>query len=191
MGVASGTRGDAPPYYKKIEGKRSADLSRDGTILTAATGITEAEARLQLVRADSEAQEKGNTTLHEVTPAAMVVELLEIEDLQYVLFHFCANVNSLFRRRKFMRRYDSAARTGTVRLTATQEREMLSRRSAIRRRLTTVRAVQAIYTPCVPALVAAHLRSSATATASRGQSDRIRGSRRGRAPLPSVLSQRG
>ena len=59
-----------------------------------------------------------------------------------------------------MLRYNSACRSGSVRLTATQEREMLSRRSAIRRRLTTVRAVQAIYMSGVPALVAAHRQST-------------------------------
>ena len=36
---------------------------------------------------------------------------------------------------------------------------MLSRRNTIRRRLTTIRAVQAIYTPSVPALVAAYRQS--------------------------------
>ena len=160
-------------------------------MLTITTGISESEARLQLARADCEAQEKGTTTLHEVTPAAMIVELLEIEDLQYVLDLFRTNLDLPFRRRRFARKYSSEARDGTKRLTATQEREMLSRRSAIRRRLTTVRAVQAIYTPCVPALVASHLRTSATSATSHGRhgSDRIAESRAEDEPLflPSSL----
>ena len=45
-------------------------------------GVTESQIRLELAREDSRAQEQGTVTLHEVTPAAMVVELLEIEDLQ-------------------------------------------------------------------------------------------------------------
>ena len=45
-------------------------------------GITESQARLLLAREDSDALENGEVTLHEVTPAGMVVELLEIEDLQ-------------------------------------------------------------------------------------------------------------
>ena len=51
-------------------------------INTAVTGITEAEARLQLATEDDHDLEGGSTSLHEVTPAAMVVELLEIEDQQ-------------------------------------------------------------------------------------------------------------
>ena len=38
--------------------------------------------RLQLAEEDNEALEKGNVSLHEVTPAAMIVELLEIESAQ-------------------------------------------------------------------------------------------------------------
>lgn len=46
------------------------------------TGITEADIRLQLAEEDDQAVEEGMMSLHEVTPAALIVELLEIEDQQ-------------------------------------------------------------------------------------------------------------
>ena len=53
-------------------------------ILIDIQGITEADVRLKLAEEDSQALERGTLPLHEVTPAAMVIELLEIEDIQYV-----------------------------------------------------------------------------------------------------------
>ena len=53
-------------------------------------GITEADVRLQLAEEDGEALEKGNLPLHDVTPAAMVIEMLEIESIQYVAIHTAA-----------------------------------------------------------------------------------------------------
>ena len=47
-------------------------------------GITEAEIRLQLAEEDNTALSNGQTTTHEVTPAAMVVELLDLEEAQCV-----------------------------------------------------------------------------------------------------------
>ena len=47
--------------------------------------------------------------------------------------------------------------------TAHQNKELLQKRSVIRRRLLNVRAVQAIYMPCVPLLLARHLRAAADA----------------------------
>lgn len=46
------------------------------------TGLTEADIRLQLAEEDDQAAEDGTLSLHEVTPAALIVELLEIEDQQ-------------------------------------------------------------------------------------------------------------
>lgn len=47
-------------------------------------GLTEADIRLQLAEEDDKAIENGETMLHEVTPAAMLVEMLEVEDQQSV-----------------------------------------------------------------------------------------------------------
>lgn len=46
------------------------------------SGITEADIRMQLAEEDDRAITKGDHPVHEVTPAAMLIELLEIEDLQ-------------------------------------------------------------------------------------------------------------
>ena len=72
------------PYYRKIEGAPRVTLIRVSIALMLNAGITESEARLQLAREDSSAQEQGVMSLHDVTPAGMVIELLEIEELQYV-----------------------------------------------------------------------------------------------------------
>lgn len=45
-------------------------------------GLSEAAIRLQLAEEDDQAIEDGEASLHEVTPAAMVLEMLEIEELQ-------------------------------------------------------------------------------------------------------------
>ena len=52
----------------------------DGYIL----GITEADIRLELAEEDSAALDEGVMSAHEVTPAAMVMELLDIEEAQCV-----------------------------------------------------------------------------------------------------------
>ena len=46
------------------------------------SGITEADIRMQLAEEDDRAVAMGEHPVHEVTPAAMLIELLEIEDLQ-------------------------------------------------------------------------------------------------------------
>ena len=46
------------------------------------SGITEADVRLQLAEEDGEAHALGNISLHEVTPAGMMVEGLAIEEQQ-------------------------------------------------------------------------------------------------------------
>lgn len=42
----------------------------------------EADIRLQLAEEDDQAMEDGDVPLHEVTPAGMLIELLEIEEQQ-------------------------------------------------------------------------------------------------------------
>lgn len=49
-----------------------------------AVGLTEAEIRFQLAEEDDKAEEDGEETLHHVTPAAMIIDLLYLEDQQYV-----------------------------------------------------------------------------------------------------------
>ncbi|KIP01514.1 hypothetical protein PHLGIDRAFT_80473 [Phlebiopsis gigantea 11061_1 CR5-6] len=98
-----------------------------------ATGISEAEIRRRLVEEDEATAMEGTLSLHEVTPASMVIELLEIEDQQ----------------RKFHLRYPKNAALPT-----TMERERLEKRGLLRRRITTIREVQAVYMSCVPQLLA-------------------------------------
>ncbi|KAJ3536762.1 hypothetical protein NM688_g6792 [Phlebia brevispora] len=105
-------------------------------------GVTEADIRLQLAEEDDRRIASGTLTLHEVTPAAMLVELLDVEDAI----------------RRFKHKYnDSEDRT------ANQNAELTDRRAGIRRRLIGVRDIQAIYMPCVPQLLARHLRDNPSA----------------------------
>ena len=46
------------------------------------TGLTEADVRLKLAEEDDKAIADGDAALHAVTPAAMLIDLLEIEELQ-------------------------------------------------------------------------------------------------------------
>ena len=45
-------------------------------------GVTEADVRLKLAEEDDKAIADGDAALHAVTPAAMLIDLLEIEELQ-------------------------------------------------------------------------------------------------------------
>lgn len=45
-------------------------------------GLTETEIRLQLAEEEEKEAAEGSPALHQVTPSAMLVEMLEIEDLQ-------------------------------------------------------------------------------------------------------------
>ena len=80
----------------------------------------------------------------------MIVELLEIEDLQYV--HWPISLESrtyLFARRRFNLKYSVVTKE-----TATLIIDIVDRRAAIRRRLQAVREIQAVYMPSVPKLAA-------------------------------------
>ena len=46
--------------------------------------MTEAEIRLQLTEEDDQAAEEGGVPLHDISASAMLVEMLDIEDQQYV-----------------------------------------------------------------------------------------------------------
>lgn len=52
------------PYYREVD------------------GLTEADIRLQLAEEDDRAVDDGQLSLHEVTPAAMLIEMLDIEEQQ-------------------------------------------------------------------------------------------------------------
>ena len=45
-------------------------------------GVTEAQARLLLIEEDGLALAQGKLPLHDVTPSAMIVEMLDIEEQQ-------------------------------------------------------------------------------------------------------------
>ena len=49
--------------------------------------------RLELAQEDNSAHAEGNVSLHEVTPAGMLIEMLEIEDQQYVSTSICVMLN--------------------------------------------------------------------------------------------------
>ena len=51
-------------------------------MLMVLVGLTEAEIRLQLAEEEDVEAAEGNPSLHKMTPSAMLVELLEIEDAQ-------------------------------------------------------------------------------------------------------------
>ncbi|KAJ3535047.1 hypothetical protein NM688_g7034 [Phlebia brevispora] len=117
------------------------------------TGLTEADARLQLAEEDEKATHSGSLSLHQVTPAAMIVELLEIEEAQ----------------RRFKQKYPRAA-THHTQNTAAQNTEVAEKRSMLRRRLTNIREVQAIYMPCILQLLARYLQDHGTQAQLQAQS---------------------
>lgn len=47
--------------------------------------MTEADVRLRLAEEDGEDAACGRSTLHIITPAGLIMELLDIEEQQYVL----------------------------------------------------------------------------------------------------------
>ncbi|KAF7795842.1 hypothetical protein EIP86_007009 [Pleurotus ostreatoroseus] len=102
-------------------------------------GITEADIRMQLAEEDDQAIAKGEHSAHDVTPAAMLVDLLEIEELQ--------------------QKYGKRTVTPDSR-TPTQTAELIDKRATIRRRLLAVREIQAIYMSCVPQMLARYLQST-------------------------------
>ncbi|GJE90469.1 CxC2 domain-containing protein [Phanerochaete sordida] len=104
-----------------------ADPSRPDPYFVKASGMSEAEIRLQLAKEEEEAS-AGTLTLHEVTPTSMIATLLDLEEQQ----------------RKFRTKYPCTA-GGTPAQTA----EAIAKRAALRHRLNSVRAVQAVYMPCV------------------------------------------
>ncbi|KAF7793609.1 hypothetical protein EIP86_004723 [Pleurotus ostreatoroseus] len=110
------------------------------------SGITEADIRMQLAEEDDQAIAKGEQSAHDVTPAAMLVELLEIEELQ----------------RKFRQKYGKRTAAPDSR-TPTQTAELIDKRATIRRRLLAVREIQAIYMSCVPQKLAHYLQSTPNA----------------------------
>ena len=69
------------PYCRRVEGAPLI-ITRSRGFDTILSGITEAEVRLQLAEEDSAAHAQGQISLHEVTPAGMVVEGLLIEEQQ-------------------------------------------------------------------------------------------------------------
>lgn len=130
-------------------------------------GLSEAEIRLQLAEEDDQAAEDGEVALHDVTPAAMLLELLDIEDLQYVLLLETSSLRltcTLSNRRRFKQKFPKASSTSATSSTAHQNTEMIHKRTVLRRRLNNVRLIQAIYMPCVPQLLARHLRAQTNAS---------------------------
>ena len=61
---------------------RTSCIRRSASTDAILSGITEAAVRLQLAEEDNTAHAEGNISLHEVTPAGMVVEGLLIEEQQ-------------------------------------------------------------------------------------------------------------
>ena len=55
--------------------------------LTLLSGPTEADIRLQLAEQDNKEAAEGKFSLHKMSPASMLGELLDIEDQQYVLLY--------------------------------------------------------------------------------------------------------
>ncbi|KAF7796504.1 hypothetical protein EIP86_007682 [Pleurotus ostreatoroseus] len=102
------------------------------------SGMTEAQIRLQLAEEDEQDAVEGIITLHNVSPASMIMELLDIEEKQ----------------RRFCAKYPRTA-SGTPQQTAT----IVEKRTTLRRRLLKAREAQAVYMPCAPALVAKHAQS--------------------------------
>ena len=70
------------PYFRETTGKKPANTRNRLTEMGLVLGVTEAEARLQLAEEDSLALEAGEVALHDLSPAGMILEMLEIEDLQ-------------------------------------------------------------------------------------------------------------
>ncbi|KAJ3552075.1 hypothetical protein NM688_g4347 [Phlebia brevispora] len=111
------------------------DCSQPDPYYIEPTGMTEADIRLKLAQEDDEEAACGHLSLHSITPAVMLMELLDIEHQQ----------------RKFCSQHPRG-RGGT----AAQSATVIEKRTALRRRLANIRAVQAIYIPCAPALVATY-----------------------------------
>ena len=70
------------PYCRRVEGKGLMCIAKPFATDTILSGITEADVRLQLAEEDSAAHASGEISLHEVTPAGMVIEGLAIEEQQ-------------------------------------------------------------------------------------------------------------
>lgn len=93
----------------------------------------------------------------------MVVEMLEVEDQQYVphsLTPLCA-CSDVFNRRRFKLRYP---KVGTVR-NPLHVAEILEKRANLRRRLQGLRDIQALHMPCVPSKLAHYRTAHASASA--------------------------
>lgn len=75
------------------------------------------------------------------------------------LFMLCALIYQLSRRR-FKLKFPVGVRSGMTSQTTRQSTDMVSKRTALRRKIIALRQVQAIYTPAVPARVAAHAQLS-------------------------------
>ena len=69
-----------PDPYASISSGTWLDTWRDECANTGRLGMTEAEVRLQLAREEDE--QPAETTLHEITPAAMLANLLGLEEQQ-------------------------------------------------------------------------------------------------------------
>ncbi|GJE98466.1 CxC2 domain-containing protein [Phanerochaete sordida] len=113
-----------------------ADNSLPDPYYVAPSGLTEAEIKLQLADEEDRDAATGKPVLHAITPSSMLVELLEIEEQQ----------------RRFKQKYPVVTKE-LVNLVV----DIYDRRAGIRRRVQTVRDVQAIYMPCVPQMVALEL----------------------------------
>ena len=73
------------PYFWKPSGTLlclSVTAAPAELSFTLSAGLSEAEIRVQLAQEDEEEVKNGNITLHEVTPAAMLAMLLDLEEQQ-------------------------------------------------------------------------------------------------------------
>ena len=73
------------PYRSPTTGKfrvRSLHACAKQVLTYAVPGMSEADIRLQLMEEEDRAVEEGDVPLHRVSPAGMIIELLEIEDQQ-------------------------------------------------------------------------------------------------------------
>ncbi|GJF00231.1 CxC2 domain-containing protein [Phanerochaete sordida] len=102
------------------------------------TGMSESEIRIQLLRREEDDANHGSVPLHEVTPAAMLSTLLDLEEQQ----------------RKFKTKYPPTAGGNP-----TNTAEVIAKRASLRHRIASIRSVQAIYMPCVPMKLARHRQS--------------------------------
>ncbi|GJF00807.1 CxC2 domain-containing protein [Phanerochaete sordida] len=121
------------------------DRSQPDPYYWKSTGMSESEIRIQLLREEEADANRGNVPLHEVTPAAMLSALLDLEDQQ----------------RRFRAKYPPATSGNPV-----NTAEVIAKRASLRHRITSIRNVQAIYMPCVPMKLARHRQSLVAASAS-------------------------